>query len=88
MLHVKVAVNEPWHQGAAHPIDDSGACTLPFLDPLLIANKDDMFSPDCNRSCCGMPSICGEDVSVGNDGISIGGHGRPPDIKVGWNIVA
>ena len=82
---MEVAVDESRHQGAAFPIDNTGACAYPFLDSQLIANIDDVFPLYCDRPCRGMFSIRGEDVCIGDYQISNGGYGNLRLIR--WDAV-
>jgi hypothetical protein len=51
MLHMKVAVNEARHQGAAISLDQSGCWTVPLLDPIAISDIDNVLPLDCNCLC-------------------------------------
>ena len=83
MLHMEVAIDETWHQGVPIPWDHTRGCAFPFLYPLRIAHIDDVFAPDCYCLCDRFILICGEDVCVSDDDVSIGGHKQSPVILVG-----
>ena len=74
MQHMEVTVDEPRHKGATAPIDEACTLALPFHNSKFIANKGDMFSPDCDRLCRGMSSICSEGVHIGDDRIRKGAN--------------
>jgi hypothetical protein len=61
-------------------MDHACRSAFPFFYPLLIANIDDAFTPYCNRSRGRLSLICGEDVCVSDDDVSIVGHMQSPDI--------
>jgi hypothetical protein len=74
MLHVEMAVNETWHQGMPLPTDGSGTRTYQFPRLSVAPNKYNPFALYSHRLCLGIVLISGENVSVSNYNISVGGH--------------